>query len=306
MDENNAKNDIILNMQTISPRDAYIVSLSKHDRSQNMIDHNLIILNAHFIEKEMVVNGSDVASMKFLKPIANSLLNLLENDVSTDRFAILLATKLLLTYDPNDTLGVQEQIPVQFRIECRNIKVGRMLSPKLSYNKKAIKFLFDRHSYRNFKNEIIDQAVVESIINVASNTPTACNRQPCRILYSLTKEGNDLLRKLVPDQFVASHIYNFFVITVDRSFFNPGEELQELVNGGIFLESLLLAIHAHGLGATAFQTSVFVSQNRDNLKPYGFNDNELIVATIGYGIPVEKSSVAAAYKRKARDISRRI
>lgn len=306
MDENTKQNDSNLNVQTISPRDAYIVSLSKHDRTQNIIDHNLIILNAHFIEKEMVVNGSDNASMKFLKPISVSLLNLLENDPQTDRFAILLATKLLITYDPEDTLMVQQKIPFQFKIECQGIEVGRKKAPKLSYNKKGIKFLYGRHSYRNYKNIIIDQATIDSIIDLASNTPTACNRQPCRILYSTTKEGNDLIRKLVPDQFVASHIFNFFVITVDRSFFNPGEELQELINGGIFLESLLLSIHAHGLGATAFQTSVFVSQNRENLKPYGFNDNELIVATVGYGIPIEKTSIAAAYKRNATDISRRI
>ncbi len=290
----------------ISSNDEYILSLAKHQRTQDVVNRNLIILNAHFIEKEMAVNNTDTASFKFLEPISKALIYLLNNKYKSDDFALLLATKLLLEYDKEDTLNVQNQIPDYLKEECKDIKVGRIEPELLEYRKQNIEFLRTRHSYRRFKPILVPEETILSIINTAANTPTACNRQPCRVIYSTTEEGNNKIRNVVPDKFVSKTIPNFFIIAVDKSMFNPGEELQEFVNGGIFLESLLLSIHAHGLGATAFQTSIFVSKNIETLKNVGLKENEIIIATIGFGFPESELKIAAAHKRKANEFSRKI
>ena len=268
---------------------------------------NSILLNAHFIEKEMVMNKVDVPNPKFMDAIAESTKYLLENAPEYDRFAVLTGITLLNKYDREHKYELTEKISQDDLDASSFIKTGRKEnSKKIKKSRANIKFLEERSSHRLFEQRILSKEEILSIISTASNAPTACNRQPCKIIYGLTKEENDVLRNIVPDGFVRTNIPNFFAIICDASYFNKGEELQDYVNGGIFLQNLLLAIEAHGYGATAFQTPVLAGINENNKKALGLSETEFILATIGYGIPIKKSLTAAAQKRPAEYMSRRV
>lgn len=293
-------------LKEISPRDNYILELAKPARTELDINRNSILLNAHFIEKEMAAYNTDEPFTRFLEPIAKSLQVLLKENPDYDKFAVLLATKLLLTYDKDDTLNIQTSIPEEYKEECQFIEVGRMKIPEPKDDQIFKDFLLTRHSFRRYKDELIDEETIKSVIKVGLSSPSACNRQPYRVIYATTKEGVELIRKVVPDQLVGRMVPNLLMIVLKQSMFNPGEELQGFVNGGIFLQNMLLSFHAHGLGATAFQTPIFVSQNREKLSDYNLADDEIILATIGFGIPEDKTIVTAAHRRRLEDVAKKL
>lgn len=268
---------------------------------------NAIMLNAHFIEKEMVIETISPHLMTFLNVIATNTCLLIDKYPTFDEYAILLGTKILLYFDQNDSLNVLQKIPEYYKKNCISINVG---TAKLNHSNKNvneyISFIKTRHSYRNFANELIPETTIKRIIELSSLSPSACNRQPCKIVYSTNHEGNEIIRKYVVDKYVSKNIMNFFAVIVDRSYFNKGEECQNLINAGIFINQILLAIHAVGLGATAFQTPISLSYNKQMQKDLKMTPNEMLVATIGYGKIKSDAKIAVAHKKPTSFISRKI
>lgn len=63
-----------------------------------------------------------------------------------------------------------------------------------------------------------------------SNYPSACNRQPCKVYYSVNESMLKEIGKLISDQYVVrGNIFNFFVVICDRNLFSEGEIFQYYV-----------------------------------------------------------------------------
>lgn len=268
---------------------------------------NSLLLNAHFVEKEMVVNQSDFPSDKFMENVSKSSAILLDKYPNYDEFALLTGCRLLTKYDTQFQFPTTCRFSSEQKAKSESIEVGRKLkTPKLKKSPKGIKLIEERASYRLFEEKVLPEKEILDIIKTAMTAPSACNRQPCKIVYALTPEENNVLRNIVPDMFVRTKIYNFFAIICDKSFFNKGEEMQCYVNGGILLQNLLLSIHAHGYGATAFQTPIFAGVNEKNKEALNLKPSEFILATVGYGIPKKGTLVAAAQKRPLKYTSKKV
>ena len=156
-----------------------------------------------------------------------------------------------------------------------------------------------RHSVRRFKNSIISREIINEIINDAKYYPSACNRQPCKVYYSMNPEITaEILRKC--DGFVtdSGDIHNCFIVTCDRSLLHRAElNDQELLNSGIFLGYLVMSIHAHGLGSCLFQFLQADRRQESIKREFGIKSSEIIAAFVGFGELDDEVITACAQRR---------
>lgn len=164
-------------------------------------------------------------------------------------------------------------------------------------------FLLTRSSCRATTDEIIHKDLILKIIELASKAPSASNRQPCKVYYSTSRKGNLNIQSLVIDKPIAKNISNFMAVTVKRSLFSNGECLQYLINGGIFIESLLLSFHAYNLGAIIFQ---FPLRNnyKGNVRILNLPDDEVVIGIIGFGYPNYDYGLLQSKRRDHSEIAR--
>lgn len=266
--------------------------------------YDLLILS-HGMEKELCVKGA-VAKNGQIEKLIKELCYLLDNNYDVSAFEIRECYSILeLVCSENDLqkyLIELHSIKNKYKIKkIRNIGLKRL--GDISSNLSNIEFLKNRHSIRWFQNELISEGEIIDIINTAKNVPSSCNRQPCKVVYSRTKEGNDLIKKYVPDRLVSRNIYNFMVVICDCALFSHAEKSQSFINSGIFIESLLLSIHAHNFGGSAFQCPIALNKKTEFRNMLKVKESEIVMAFVGYGVIDTSKKILCAEKRKFEEIA---
>ena len=159
-------------------------------------------------------------------------------------------------------------------------------------------FLGSKHSVRKMTEQEITKDEIETAIRYAGRSPSACNRQPSKVYYSLDKERNRALSKLVPgNKGFNDDIPYYCVVTADRTLFGSNEMFQWFVNGGIFVGYFVLALHSLGIGSCVFQWPAFNEQEESLRNLIHADENEAIIAIVGYGkYPNEAKCICAERK----------
>lgn len=160
-------------------------------------------------------------------------------------------------------------------------------------------FVCGRHSVRHFKQEQVKFEDVKDIVRIAQICPSACNRQSTKVYYL---KNSEMMRSLFPDPIVTKDIYNLLIVTVNKSYYSTSEVLQAWIDGGIFLESLVFAIHAKGLGACLFQCLKNTKKYYDVKNRIGIPENEDIVAFIGYGYLKDTYPVISSHRKEIEEV----
>lgn len=150
-----------------------------------------------------------------------------------------------------------------------------------------------RRSYRNFAPRAVDSGIVRDAVAMAQLSPSACNRQPCRVYVvddAVLKQellsfqnGNAGFGHLVP------HVA---VITADsRCFFDASERNEPYVDGGLFSMSLIYALLAQGIVSCCLNWCVPVATDREFHRRFGIHASELIIMLLAFGYPLDENVV---------------
>ena len=161
------------------------------------------------------------------------------------------------------------------------------------------KYVECRHSVRETTKEIIPHDEIREIVSVAQICPPACNRQSTKVYYT---SNSETLRKLFPDPAVTKDIYNILIVTVNKSYYSTNEVLQAWIDGGIFLESIVMAMHSHRLGTCLFQCLKNTRRYHQVKESVGIPDNEDIVAFIGYGRLKDEYKVISTHRKEVDEV----
>ena len=113
------------------------------------------------------------------------------------------------------------------------------------------KFLKSRHSVRSYANKKMSESDIRRAVKMAILTPTACNRQMCKI-YNIS---SDSIRESIYKY--AHGLTNFkkgyigmFVVTYDVSALcNESEICQGYLNSGLVSMNFVNALHSLGIGS---------------------------------------------------------
>ncbi|MBQ8361076.1 MAG: nitroreductase family protein [Bacteroidaceae bacterium] len=134
----------------------------------------------------------------------------------------------------------------------------KLVSTPPIFNYEAIEdFFASRSSVREFSDKPITDKELEAAIQIASYTPTACNRQTARLYHFNTKP---MIKKMVDNQLgPQGWCYNAtscFVITVNQCYFGGGyERHQALIDGGLYAMNFVWGLHLNHI-ATCFKMFV--------------------------------------------------
>ena len=161
------------------------------------------------------------------------------------------------------------------------------------------KYVGCRHSVREMTNEVISFGEIMEIVSVAQICPSACNRQPTKVYYTSDSEK---IRSLFPDPVVTKDIYNILIVTVNKSYYAASEVLQPWIDGGIFLESMIMALQSHRLGACLFTCRTGTKRYYEVKKTVGIPENEDIVSFIGYGRLKDEYKVISSHRKEIDEV----
>jgi nitroreductase len=142
-----------------------------------------------------------------------------------------------------------------------------------------------RRSVREFLPDPVPEAVLAQAVALAQLSPSACNRQPCRV-YALRDEavkkaalalqnGNRGFGHLAPQ---------VLIITADEAgFFDASERHQPYIDGGLFAMSLTLALSSQGVASCCLNWCVPPANDRAAHRLLNIPTSERIVMFMAIG-----------------------
>ena len=271
-------------------------------------------ISIHGIEKALVKNNMNYKNLKsqcvsiinrldkFLSENSNYPLN---SDIVKETVGIthLLLNESKNTYDCKTVKEKLTEFQEKYNImkqEYHNIAILR-INNDLNYLdwEQYKKFAKSRHSVRETMKEIIPFDEIREIVSLAQICPSECNRQSVKVYYTSESEK---IRNLFPDLHVTKDISNILIVTVSKSYYSSNDVLQPWIDGGIFLESMVMAMHAHHLGTCLFQCIKNTKRYYETKKAANIPDNEDIVAFIGYGRLKEQYQVISTHRKEIDEV----
>lgn len=169
-----------------------------------------------------------------------------------------------------------------------------------------LEFSESRSSVRNYTTEEIPLELMHKVINLARNTPSACNRQTARVqLYTDKDEINRILEAQGGNRGFGHLANKLIVITAELGVFSrPLERNQAFIDGGMYAMNLLYALHYYKIGACILNCSTSPEKDlRLRSLCYDTKDSEVFIAMISCGIPPSEFSVPASRRYAIDQIS---
>lgn len=164
-------------------------------------------------------------------------------------------------------------------------------------------FIQSRHSVRCYKKQSVNVEIMQKVIKLASRAPSACNRQPVKVYVTTDPERVKEVSMLIPgNKGFEDEIPNWAVVTADRKMFGTSEPFQWYVNGGIYLSYLVQSFHAYHIASCIFQIPASHPDTPKLRSLAGVQENEAIIAAVGFGYPKKETKVLAAERRPVSEI----
>ena len=120
------------------------------------------------------------------------------------------------------------------------------------FNEALIKEFFEtRSSVRFYKSVDISEDDIRQAYDIAKLTPSACNRQTCKVyVYRDSERKNQILDNQLGNQGWADKAPVLFVVTSDVSRFGGTyEHSQALIDGGLFSMNFMWGLHLKHIGS---------------------------------------------------------
>jgi nitroreductase len=167
-----------------------------------------------------------------------------------------------------------------------------------------VNFIRQRHSIRSYSEQTVEPALIREITEIALSTPSVCNRQAWRV-YALDDKGM-ILKALAfqnGNRGFAEGIPLLFVVAADlRRFVSVEERNQGWIDGGLFSMTLMLAIHAKGLGSCPLNWSTTRENDRGLRNLLEIPEHEVIIMMISAGHLAQNFKVTASPRRNVDSI----
>ena len=284
----------------------------KSNKTKETVGYS-IILDEHALEKGMTSQNPRFFGIQKVRNIMNNLLIYEKNNWEKD-FAYKLGVSILHEYcgfyEKNKWTERDEYVSVKEFINNRKmeIKSGVMhirrsdfiSSAEIDYDS----FLSSRHSFRNFQNKKLLSSDMEKIIKMVSKTPTACNRQMCKVYYvnndniknSIIKYSHGLTN-------FANETVNIIVVTYDISALcDPGEIDQGMFNAGLVSMNLVNSMHSLGIGSCFLEFNDSIKEEQEYKRILNIPKNEKIAIVIAAGYYPNEAIIPCSTRKPLHEI----
>lgn len=267
----------------------------------------------HIIEKGMSIRDTrrGFGQTKVLALIERlQKYNKLYGDKDRDFLIYPLSTiKTYISYQHNEKVNIPE-IEDSFTSLCYEARINpealcmqagieimqaKDLRTKAKGDFKSL--LYSRHSIRYFKDQQPSKESLEQALELASRTPSACNRQAWHTHIYFGDDAHELLQMQGGCNGFSDDIPCCVVVTADMKGFLSHEPFQCFIDGGLYAQNLINALHFVGLGAIPLSCGFFSSQLLDIQKRYDIPKNEVMIVIIGTGITYDEMKIAVSARK---------
>lgn len=151
-----------------------------------------------------------------------------------------------------------------------------------------------RYSVRDFGKDELDDSKVFEAINIATKTPSVCNRQAWKVRF--IKSPDKVKSTLLIQSGLTGNGENLnklLVVTADKQYMNGGHERnQTYIDGGLFTMSLLYALTSKGVASCTLNASFDVKRERKMRQLLQVKESEDFIAVIAIGTYPDTFKVA--------------
>lgn len=142
-----------------------------------------------------------------------------------------------------------------------------------------------RRSVRDFKPDPVPMDLLERAVSVAKLSPSACNRQPCRVHAFSERAKIDAMLEYQNGNRGFGHTAPMLLVLTAQAnvFFDASERNQPYVDGGLFAMSLIYALQAQGLSSCCLNWCVEPSTDIQAHIQGEIPESEIIIMYIAVG-----------------------
>ena len=164
-------------------------------------------------------------------------------------------------------------------------------------------FALSRHTVRHFSPVPLEMEKIVQSVDLARTTPSACNRQHCRVHCIADK---DIMNKLLTIQggnrgFGASADKLLVVTASLECILSSGERNDAYLNGGIFLMNLCYALHYYEIAHCLLNWSKNPKEDLSARQIIGIDECETIIALVVCGNAPPEFDVAESPRKPLED-----
>lgn len=274
-----------------------------------------IILHYHSIEKGLL---HKTIKMEFGKKIVIDLIKLLKDEEIKKRYKqsqIAVAYSAICEYyqlhqNKNwDISSFFSKDDYNLFKDLSTLEFNNIQEHKVeSYFKHTLdnfsSFSGSRDSVRDFTGEKIPLEIIHKVIQLASNAPSVCNRQPTKVYYL---DDKNKIEKIFDIQkgfmgYTDNLVQLLIVVSNRNYFYKVGERYQMFIDGGVFLMNLLYALHFYKIGACPAHWGVNFEQDKEIQRIVGLKNSEKVICLVPIGIPQNEFKTTLSLRRSTEEI----
>lgn len=173
------------------------------------------------------------------------------------------------------------------------------LAPQAAPETAFAQLALARRSVRDFQSRPVPAALLQEAVRLAQLSPSACNRQPCRV-YAIDDAAQmaRLLAHQNGNRGFGDRLPLLLMVTADqRCFFDASERHQPYIDGGLFCMSLCLGLSAQGLATCCLNWCVPTADDVAVHRITGIPSSERIIMFIAVGYASEHCRVPRSARR---------
>jgi nitroreductase len=227
-----------------------------------------------------------VSSIETLRSYRDTVL-CYEESSSDAKTVISELNELLSSIEKNDSFSTPINIPIT------SIDYVTMKSVALT-----------RRSVRHYSADVVELDKLVKAVEIAMLSPSACNRQPCRVHFFTERTGiNELLSFQNGNRGFTDNIPVLAIITADqKSFFDSTERIEPIFDGGLFTMSLLYGLTSLGLASCCLNWCVSPKTDRACRERLNISPTEKILTFLAIGYADEKAVVPLSGRRPTSNV----
>lgn len=164
-------------------------------------------------------------------------------------------------------------------------------------------FAHARHTLRHYSTKILDIAKLRKAVQVAASTPTACNRQHCRVYCLSNKSVMAEVLAIQGGNRGFGHLADkLLIVTANLEDISLIRERTDLfINGGMFLMNLCYSLYYYEIAHCVLNWSRLPEEDLRLRKILKIKDSETVIAIITCGETPNEFDVCASPRKPSEE-----
>lgn len=161
-----------------------------------------------------------------------------------------------------------------------------------------------RRSVRSFQPEHVDFQLIKNAIDVAQLSPSACNRQPCKVYLIRDAEKKKAILSLQNGNRGFGHLVPDLVIVTAslKTFFDASERNEPYIDAGLFTMSFLYGLASQGIGSCCLNWCVQPNNDKTLHDLLGIDEFEKVIMLIAVGYADVQTVVPRSARREISSV----